>query len=47
MGQDTFNKLCTELENYIVKRDTRFWKGVPLQQGVAVTLWKLPTNVES
>ena len=46
MGQDTFNKLCTELENYIVKRDTCFWKAVPLQQRVAVTLWKLAINVE-
>ena len=24
MGKDSFNKLCTELEHYIVKRDTRF-----------------------
>ena len=46
MGQDSFNKQCTELEHYIVKRDTRFRKAVPLQQRVAVTLWKLATNVE-
>ena len=46
MGQDTFNKLCTELEHYIVKRDTRFRKAIPLQLCVAVTLWKLATNVE-
>ena len=38
MGQDTFNKLCTELENYIVKQDACFWKAGPLQQRLAVTL---------
>ena len=38
MGQDSFDKLCTELQHCIVKRDTRFC--------VAVTLWKLATNVE-
>ena len=36
MEQDSINKLCTELEHYIVKRDTRFQKAVPLQQRVAV-----------
>ena len=46
MGQDTFNKLCTELEHYRVKRDTCFQKAVPLQQREAVMLWKLGTNVE-
>lgn len=46
MGQNSFNKLCTEVEHYIVKRDTRFRKAVPLEQRVAVTLWKLATNVE-
>ena len=46
MGQDSFNKLRTELKHYVVKRDTRFRKAVPLQQRVAVTLWKLATNVE-
>ena len=46
MGQDTFNKLCTELEHYRVKRDTCFQKAVPLQQREAVMLWKLATNVE-
>ena len=46
IGQDTFNKLCTELENYIVKQDACFWKAVPLQQRLAVTLWKLAINVE-
>ena len=46
MGQDTFNKLCTELENYIVKQDACFWKAGPLQQRLAVTLWKLAINVE-
>ena len=38
MGQGSFNKLCTELEHYIVKRDTRFRKAVPLQQRVAVEI---------
>ena len=46
MGQDTFNKLCTELEHYRVKRDTCFQMAVPLQQREAVMLWKLATNVE-
>ena len=46
MGQVTFNKLCTELEHYRVKRDTCFQKAVPLQQREAVMLWKLGTNVE-
>lgn len=31
IGLDTFNKLCTELEHHIVKRDTCFQKPVPLQ----------------
>ena len=46
MSRDTFTILCDELRPHIERRRTRFRKPVSVEVRVAVTIWRLGTNVE-
>ena len=46
MSQDTFNILCNELCPFIQKKWTNMRSPVSVEERVAVTVWKLATNVE-
>ena len=46
MKRLTFVALCSELRPYLRKRISRFRLPVPVDQRIAVTLWRLATNVE-
>ena len=46
MKRLTFVALCSELRPYLRKRILRFRLPVPVDQQIAVTLWRLATNVE-
>ena len=46
MTQDTFNILCNELRPHIQKVWTNMRSPVSVEECVAVTVWKLATNVE-
>ena len=46
MNRQTFIKLCLELQPHITKRISRFRLPIPVDQQIAVTLWRLATNVE-
>lgn len=46
MSQDTFMYLCEKLKPAIEKQDTVLRKAIPVQQRVAIALWKLATNSE-
>ena len=46
MIQDTFKMLCSYLQPHLVKKVTRFRNPVSVEQRVAVTIWRLATNVE-
>lgn len=43
---DTFNFLCTELWPYIEHETTCLREPISVEKRVAVTVWKLATNVE-
>ena len=43
MSRDTFLYLCSELKS-LEKRDTVMRKAIPLEQRVAIALWRLATN---
>ena len=46
MSQDTFHILCNELCPYIQKELTNMRSPVTVEERVAVTVWKLATNIE-
>ena len=46
MSQDTFHILCNELRPYIQKELTNMRSPVTVEERVAVTVWKLATNIE-
>ena len=46
MTQDTFKMLCSYLHPHLVKKVTRFRNPVTVEQRIAVTIWRLATNVE-
>lgn len=46
MNRDTFMILCSELRPYIQRERTRLREPVSVEQRVALTIWKLATNVE-
>ena len=46
MNLDTFNFLCTELHPYIQRQTTCLREPISVEKRVAVTVWKLATNVE-
>ena len=46
MSRETFFWLCSELEPHIRKKTTNYRKAVPVSVRLAITLWRLATNVE-
>jgi len=46
MSQDTFYIICNELRTYLQKETTNMRYPVTVEERVAVTLWKLATNIE-
>ena len=46
MSRDTFNVLCQELRPYIEMQETCLRMPIGVEKRVAVTIWKLATNVE-
>ena len=46
MNRNTFVMLCTELGPYLRKHVTRMRFPVPVYEQVAVTIWRLATNIE-
>ena len=45
-SQKIFVKLSSELQPYLTKCITRFCMPIPVDQQIAVTMWRLATNVE-
>ena len=46
MTKDTFEKVCNEVKPYITRQVTRFRQPVSVEARVAITIWKLSTNIE-
>ena len=46
MTKDTFMILCSDLEPHIQRRDTNYRKAISVKHRVAITVWRLATNVE-
>lgn len=46
VNKATFDFLCGELRQYISKQETHLRQPVSVEKRIAVTLWKLATNVE-
>ena len=46
MSRNTFNVLCQELRPHIERQETRLRMPIGVEKRVAVTIWKLATNVE-
>ena len=46
MTRDTFQMICDELRPYLERQTTRFRQPVSVEARVAVTIWRLATNVE-
>ena len=46
MSRTTFDALCDHLHSYLEKKDTCMRHPVSVEQRVAVTLWRLATNIE-
>ena len=46
MTRDTFEIVCNELRPHIERQVTRFRQPVSMEARVAVTIWRLGTNIE-
>ena len=46
MNRDTFNLLCSEVRPYVERECTVLREPISVEKRVAVTIWKLATNVE-
>ena len=46
LSRSTFDYLCHELENEIVKKDTVMRLSIPIKMKVAIALWFLATNAD-
>ena len=46
LSQSTFNIICTELRPFISRRDTILRACISVEERVAITIWKLATNIE-
>ena len=46
MSRDTFNVLCQELRPHVERQETQLRMPIGVEKCVAVTIWKLATNVE-
>ena len=46
MTKHTFNYIIGELRPHIQKEDTQMRRSIPPDQRIAITLWKLATNID-
>ena len=46
MSRSTFNYFCSQLSPYIQNQNTQIHDYVPVEQQVALTLWRLATNAD-
>ena len=46
MSKETFEIICNELRPHLQRQETRFRHPVTVEVRVAVTIWRLATNVE-
>jgi len=46
MSRNTFNIVCDDLRPHIERQNTRFREPVSVEARVAITIWRLATNVE-
>jgi len=46
MSRNTFDILCRELSSHIKRQDTNFRKCITVEARVAITVWRLATNIE-
>ena len=46
MSKESFFWLCRELSPHIKRNDTNYRKAIPVHVQVAITLWRLASNVE-
>ena len=46
MSRHTFTVICTILRPYIEKQNTHMREAISVEKRVAVTVWKLATNIE-
>ena len=46
MSNNTFTYLCNELRQAIQKKDTEMRKAIPVEQRVAIALWRLATTTD-
>ena len=46
MSRSTFVMLCSEVQPYLIKHVTRFRMPVDVDEQLAVTIWRLATNIE-
>ena len=46
LSQSTFNIICIELCPFISRRDTVLRDCISVEEQVAITIWKLATNIE-
>lgn len=44
MGKETFNMICSELKSAVEKEDTMLRAAIPVDQRVAVCIWRLATG---
>ena len=46
MSHETFDMLCSELRPHLPRKTTRFREPLSVETRVAITVWRLATNVE-
>ena len=46
MSKSTFTYLCNQLSQHLQKQNTRMRECIPVEQRVALTLWRLTTNAD-
>ena len=46
MTRETYDVLCDELRPYLQKENTCFRQSISVQARIAITLWRLATNIE-
>ena len=44
MSQDTFWDIVRVVQPALEKRDTQFWRAIPIKKQVTITLWRLSTG---
>ena len=46
ISKSTFTVLCNQLKPYIEKTITKYRMPIPVDKQIAVTIWRLATNIE-